>query len=71
MSDEAALIPLSQGAGYGVLIGFGFLFGVGMIGVTKFLDKFMGERSDHSEMLVQIFLKSNDFWITEVLTNNS
>ncbi|KAI9745892.1 MAG: hypothetical protein M1818_000573 [Claussenomyces sp. TS43310] len=51
MSGEA-LIPLPQGAGYGVVVGIGLAFGLGMLLVTKFLEKFMGERSDHSEMFM-------------------
>lgn len=49
MSGEA-LVPLPQGAGYGVVVGIGLVFGIGMFLVTRFLEKFMNERSDHSEM---------------------
>jgi hypothetical protein len=50
-SDEA-LVPLSQGVGYGVVIGVGLAFGLGMILVTKFLERFLGERSDRPEMFM-------------------
>lgn len=50
--SEKAHILLPQGAGYGVTIGFGLLFGVGMILASKFLSKYMNERSDHSEMFM-------------------
>lgn len=46
----ADIVILPQGAGYGVVVGFGVAFGVGMIGITKFLSRFLAERSDHSEM---------------------
>ncbi|CAM1504276.1 Fc.00g018670.m01.CDS01 [Cosmosporella sp. VM-42] len=52
MSDSKALVPLSQGVGYGVVIGVGLAFGLGMILVTKFLSRFLGERSDRSEMFM-------------------
>lgn len=44
------LVPLPQGAGYGVVVGIGLAFGIGMVGVNKFLEKFLSERSDHTEM---------------------
>ncbi|KKY22585.1 putative urea active [Phaeomoniella chlamydospora] len=50
--SATGLVPLSQAAGYGVVVGVGLAFGVGMILVTKFLQKFLGERSDHSEMFM-------------------
>lgn len=49
MSNEA-IVLLPQGAGYGVTIGLGLFFGIGMILVSRFLSKYMNERSDHSEM---------------------
>ncbi|KAF7562146.1 hypothetical protein G7046_g1988 [Stylonectria norvegica] len=52
MSDNEALVPLSQGIGYGVVVGVGLAFGLGMILVTKFLKTFLGERSDKSEMFM-------------------
>ncbi|KAI9730978.1 MAG: hypothetical protein M1834_005439 [Cirrosporium novae-zelandiae] len=51
MADQS-LVPLSQGAGYGVVVGIGIAFGFGMILVTKFLERFLQERSDHSEMFM-------------------
>ncbi|KAG4441395.1 hypothetical protein IFR05_003152, partial [Cadophora sp. M221] len=35
MADSAPQIPLSQGAGYGVVIGLGALFALGMIGISE------------------------------------
>lgn len=49
MSDQA-IILLPQGAGYGVTIGLGLAFGIGMILITRFLATYMNERPDHSEM---------------------
>ncbi len=49
MSDTG-LVPLPAGAGYGVVVGFGVAFGLGMYFVTWFLEKFMGESQHHSEM---------------------
>lgn len=49
MSGES-LVPLPQGAGYGVVVGVGLAFGIGMVGVNKFLEKFLLEKSDHTEM---------------------
>lgn len=51
MSSQA-LVLLPQGAGYGVTIGLGLVFGIGMILVSRFLSTYMNERSDHSEMFV-------------------
>jgi len=39
MSDVIVVAPLSQGAGYGVVIGLGALFALGMIGITTILRK--------------------------------
>ncbi|KAF3761228.1 hypothetical protein M406DRAFT_65726 [Cryphonectria parasitica EP155] len=39
MSDTSPAIPLSQGAGYGVVIGLGALFALGMMSVTALLRK--------------------------------
>jgi hypothetical protein len=39
MSDVVVVAPLSQGAGYGVVIGLGALFALGMIGITTILRK--------------------------------
>ncbi|TVY45331.1 putative urea active transporter [Lachnellula subtilissima] len=49
MSNQA-LVLLPQGAGYGVTIGLGLVFGIGMILVSRFLSTYMNERSDHSEI---------------------
>ncbi|KAH6679202.1 putative urea active transporter [Halenospora varia] len=51
MSDQA-LVALPQGAGYGVTVGLGLVFGISMILVSRFLSKYMNERSDHSEMFM-------------------
>lgn len=51
-SSDEALVPLSQGVGYGVVVGVGLAFGLGMILVTQFLKRFLGERSDRSEMFM-------------------
>jgi len=39
MSEAVVVAPLSQGAGYGVVIGLGALFALGMIGITTILRK--------------------------------
>ena len=49
MSSEN-LVPLSQGAGYGVVVGMGLAFGIGMVLVNRFLERFLNEKSDHTEM---------------------
>lgn len=54
---ESTITLLPQGVGYGVVVGVGLLFGLGMAGVTKFLSKFMGERSDRTEMCVMLSFK--------------
>ncbi|TVY91665.1 putative urea active transporter [Lachnellula willkommii] len=51
MSSQT-LVLLPQGAGYGVTIGLGLVFGIGMILVSRFLSTYMNERSDHSEMFM-------------------
>lgn len=40
-----------QGVGYGIIVGVGALFAVGMVGITKILSKYMNEVQD-SEMLM-------------------
>lgn len=49
MSSEN-LVPLSQGAGYGVVVGIGLAFGIGMVLVNQFLEQYPNEKSDHKEM---------------------
>jgi hypothetical protein len=39
MADTVPRIPLSQGIGYGVVIGLGALFALGMMGITAILRK--------------------------------
>ncbi|BDD58244.1 hypothetical protein MAP00_003535 [Monascus purpureus] len=46
------LVPLPQGAGYGVVVGVGLAFGIGMVLVNRFLERFLNERSDHTEMFM-------------------
>jgi len=41
--------PLTQGDGYGILISFGTIFAMGMIGTTLSLQKYHGEATDSSE----------------------
>ncbi|KAJ9502486.1 hypothetical protein H2202_001607 [Exophiala xenobiotica] len=45
MSDTAgsAYVPLSQGFGYGIILGLGFAFALGMIGTTWALKRYHGE----------------------------
>lgn len=49
MSDNS-LVPLPQGARYGVVVGVGLAFGIGMVLVNRFLERFLREGSDHTEM---------------------
>lgn len=39
MSTTSPVAPLSQGTGYGVVIGLGAAFAIGMIGITHFMKK--------------------------------
>jgi Na+/proline symporter len=41
--------PLTQADGYGILIGFGTLFALGMVGTTLSLQRYHGERTESSE----------------------
>ncbi|KAJ9616845.1 urea active transporter [Cladophialophora chaetospira] len=45
MSDTsgAAIVPLSKGFGYGIILGLGFAFALGMIGTTWALKRYHGE----------------------------
>lgn len=45
MPDTAgsAYVPLSQGFGYGIILGLGFAFALGMIGTTWALKRYHGE----------------------------
>ncbi|TVY57611.1 putative urea active transporter 1 [Lachnellula cervina] len=60
MSSQA-LVLLPQGAGYGVTIGLGLVFGIGMILVSRFLSTYMNERSDHSEMTAIIWTAAQGY----------
>lgn len=44
----AAYVPLSQGFGYGIILGLGFAFALGMIGTTWALKRYHGEVCHHS-----------------------
>jgi hypothetical protein len=48
MSDTAgaAVVPLSKGFGYGIILGLGFAFALGMIGTTWALKRYHGEVSE-------------------------
>ena len=48
MSDNVVVAPLSQAAGYGVVIGLGALFALGMIGITTIL-RYRGNVEDAEE----------------------
>lgn len=39
----AAYVPLSPGFGYGIILGLGFAFALGMIGTTWALKRYHGE----------------------------
>lgn len=43
---------LSQGSGYGVLVGVGALFAIGMISTTKFLGRYLHEDSGSTEVFM-------------------
>lgn len=45
MPDTAgtAYVPLSQGFGYGIILGLGFAFALGMIATTWALKRYHGE----------------------------
>jgi hypothetical protein len=58
MSDVIVVAPLSQGAGYGVVIGLGALFALGMIGITTILRK-RGNVEDAEEFTGKSFLGGN------------
>jgi hypothetical protein len=55
MSDVVVVAPLSQGAGYGVVIGLGALFALGMIGITTILRR-RGNVEDAEEFTGKLFL---------------
>ena len=38
-----AIVPLSQGFGYGIILGLGSAFAIGMIGTTWALKRYHGE----------------------------
>ncbi|PWN36841.1 uncharacterized protein FA14DRAFT_183221 [Meira miltonrushii] len=49
MSDTSIPAPLSQGWGYGVTVGFGLAFAIGMMGITEALKRSTGENNRHFE----------------------
>jgi SSS family transporter len=44
-----SITPLTQADGYGILIGFGTVFAIGMVGTTISLRRYRGEATDSSE----------------------
>jgi SSS family transporter len=48
-SNESIPAPLSQGWGYGVTVGFGLAFAIGMMGITEALKRSTGENNRHFE----------------------
>jgi len=48
---STASIPLSQGVGYGIIVGLGALFALGMIGISALLSK-TGTSDDNEEFTV-------------------
>ncbi|ABN65775.2 urea transport protein [Scheffersomyces stipitis CBS 6054] len=49
MSDTDTVFLLPKGAGYGVLLGVGAVFAIGMILTTKFLQKYLNENATSTE----------------------
>lgn len=52
MLDSATVEMLSKASGYGVLIGVGGLFAIGMILTTKLLQKYLHENSNSTEIFM-------------------
>ena len=50
MTETSITPPLSQGAGYGVVVGVGLLIAFGMTFVTRLLKKTVGEDNNKTEM---------------------
>ncbi|SPO31376.1 probable DUR3 - Urea permease [Ustilago trichophora] len=49
MAADSIPPPLSQGVGYGVVLGFGFAFALLMLYITRLLYRFNGENASHFE----------------------
>lgn len=52
MSDAQPVHLLNQASGYGILVGVGALFAIGMILTTKLLEKYMREDSNSTEVFM-------------------
>lgn len=52
MSDVATPVLLSQGVGYGIIIGVGTVFAVGIVLATKAMNKYLHEDSNSTEMFM-------------------
>ena len=52
MTSNAIAPPLSQGAGYGVIVGLGAFFAIVVIGLSQSLRKFGGLSQSSSEYAV-------------------
>ena len=56
-TSGAAIVPLSKGFGYGIILGLGFAFALGMIGTTWALKRYHGEvsrnRDEHQSFTYQ------------------
>lgn len=50
----AAYVPLSQGFGYGIILGLGFAFALGMIFTTWALKRYHGEVSPPLPCLLHV-----------------
>lgn len=48
-SNDTVPPPLSQGVGYGIVLGVGLAFAVGMTAITHLLKKFTGENNSQFE----------------------
>jgi hypothetical protein len=50
VTENSITPPLSQGAGYGVVVGVGLAIALGMVFVTRVLKKTVGEDNEKTEM---------------------
>lgn len=63
MSDSEPVIILNQAAGYGVLVGVGGLFALGMIFITRFLTKYLHEDANSTENFMVANRSIGKWWM--------
>lgn len=63
MSDTAPITILGKGIGYGILVGLGAVFAIGMILITKLLTKYLHENHNSTETFMVANRSVGKWWM--------